>query len=202
MAKLDFYQILELQRDANDQDIKSAFRKLAKKYHPDRNQDDSSAEAKFKDVNEAYEVLKDPQKRAAYDQFGHAAFEGGGHGGGHGFGNEFSSSMSDIFDDLFGDFMGGGGRGGGRRGSGRERGSDLRYNMEISLSEAFEGKSAKIRVPSSVRCDTCSGSGAKSGTSPSRCHTCGGMGKVRARFLNNRYVDLKGPVRTGIFTSL
>ncbi len=177
MAKRDYYETLEIQRNASDEDVKSAFRKLAKKYHPDRNQDDDSAEAKFKAVNEAYEVLKDSQKRAAYDQFGHAAFDGGP--GGHGFGNDFSSSMSDIFDDLFGDFMGGG-RPGGRRGTGRERGSDLRYNMEISLSDAFKGKSAKITVPSSVSCETCSGSGAKAGTSPTRCQTCGGMGKVRA----------------------
>ena len=181
MAKRDYYELLGLARDANDQEIKSAFRKLAKKYHPDRNQGDDDAEKNFKAINEAYEVLKDPQKRSAYNQFGHAAFEGGvGAGGGqHGFGNEFSSSMSEIFDDLFGDMMGGG-QHPGRQGSGRERGSDLRYNMEINLLDAFKGKSAQIRVPSSVTCDTCSGSGAKAGTSPSRCQTCGGMGKVRA----------------------
>jgi len=181
MAKRDLYEILGLSRDASDQDIKSAFRKSAKKFHPDQNQGDDGAEQKFKEVNAAYEVLKDPQKRSAYDQFGHAAFENGGMGPGgpHGFGNEFSSSMSDIFDDLFGDFMGGGGQP-GRPGSGRERGSDLRYNMEISLLDAFKGKSAQIRVPSSVSCETCTGSGAKPGTSPSRCQTCNGMGKVRA----------------------
>ena len=181
MAKRDYYELLGLAREANDQEIKSAFRKLAKKYHPDRNQGDEEAEKNFKAINEAYEVLKDPQKRSAYNQYGHAAFEGGmaGGGGQHGFGNEFSSSMSEVFDDLFGDFMGGGPHP-GRQGSGRERGSDLRYNMEISLLDAFKGKSAQIRVPSSVTCETCSGSGAKAGTSPSRCQTCGGMGKVRA----------------------
>lgn len=174
MAKRDYYETLGLSRDADDAAIKGAYRKLAKEYHPDRNPGDDTAEHRFKEVSEAYEALKDPQRRAAYDQFGHAAFEGHGP---HGFGGDFSASMSDIFDDLFGEFMG------GRRGrprSGRDRGSDLRYNMEIELGEAFDGKTAQIRVPTSVTCETCSGSGARPGTSPSACRTCGGMGKVRA----------------------
>lgn len=176
MAKQDYYETLGVSRDADEAQIKSAFRNLAKELHPDRNPDDATAEQRFKEVNEAYEALKDPQRRAAYDQFGHAAFEGGGPGA-HGFGGDFSSSMSDIFDDLFGEFMGG--RRGQRR-SVRERGSDLRYNMEISLGEAFAGKTAQIRVPTSITCETCSGSGAKPGTSPVSCATCGGAGKVRA----------------------
>jgi molecular chaperone DnaJ len=178
MPKRDYYEILGLSRGASEQDIKSAFRRLAKDCHPDRNADDKSAEAKFKELNEAYEALRDPQKRAAYDQFGHAAFEGHGGRGAHGFGPDFASSMSDIFDDLFGEFMGGR-RGRGQR-TGRERGADLRYNMEITLPEAFAGKTAQIRVPTSVTCEACTGSGAKSGTQPSTCPTCGGAGKVRA----------------------
>ncbi len=179
MAKRDYYETLGVQRDADDAQIKSAFRQRAKELHPDRNPGDDSAEQSFKEVNEAYEALKDPQRRAAYDQFGHAAFEGGmgGPGGPHGFGGDFSASMSEIFDDLFGEFMG------GRRGrprTVRERGSDLRYNMEISLGDAFSGKTAQISVPTSITCETCSGSGAKPGTSPVQCRTCGGAGKVRA----------------------
>ncbi len=177
MAKRCYYEVLGVSRSADNGDFKSAYRKLAKEFHPDMNPDDSSAETKFREASEAYEVLKDPQKRAAYDQFGHAAFEGGG-GGGPGFGPDFSSSMSDIFDDLFGEFMGG--RRTTGRSNGRTRGSDLRYNMEISLSDAFNGKHAQIRVPTSVGCETCDGSGAKDGTEPSTCPTCQGMGKVRA----------------------
>ena len=176
MSKRDYYEVLGISRDADETEIKRAFRKLAKDYHPDRNQGDGTAEVRFKEVNEAYEALKDPQKRAAYDRFGHAAFDGG-MGGPQGFGADFSSSMSDIFDDLFGEFMG------GRRGRGRgshERGVDLRYNMEIGLGEAFAGKTAQIRVPGSVTCDQCSGSGAKPGTTASTCRTCGGAGRVRA----------------------
>lgn len=182
MAKRDYYEILGLARGAGDQDIKSAFRKMAKEHHPDRNAGEKAAEQKFKELNEAYEVLKDPQKRAAYDQFGHAAFEGG-RGGPGGFGPDFASSMSDIFDDLFGEFMGGrrGGGGGGRgQRSGRERGADIRYNMDITLQEAFSGKQAQIRVPTSIGCETCSGTGAKVGTKPTTCPTCAGAGKVRA----------------------
>jgi len=180
MAKRDYYDVLGLKRGASDAEIKSAFRRLAKELHPDRNPDDKTSEQKFKEINEAYEVLKDEQKRAAYDQFGHAAFEGGrGPGGPGGFGPDFSSSMSDIFDDLFGEFMGGR-RGGGRQRTARERGADLRYNMEITLAEAFVGKQAQIRVPTSISCETCSGSGARAGSRPTTCQTCGGAGKVRA----------------------
>lgn len=177
MSKRCYYETLSVSREATEKDLKSAYRKLAKEYHPDMNPGDSDSEHKFREASEAYEVLKDPQKRAAYDQYGHAAFENGQ--GGPGFGPEFASSMSDIFDDLFGEFMGGR-RGGGGRTGGRERGSDLRYNMDITLSEAYNGKHAEIRVPTSVTCETCAGSGAKAGTEPSNCPTCGGAGKVRA----------------------
>ncbi|MEQ8746420.1 molecular chaperone DnaJ [Pyruvatibacter sp.] len=186
MAKRDFYEILGVERTADAAALKSAYRQLAKKFHPDQNRDNPDAEAKFKELNEAYDALKDPQSRAAYDRFGHQAFENGSPGGpgapgGPGFGQDFASSMSDIFDDLFGEFMGGQGqRGGGRRSGGRTRGADLRYNMEVSLTEAYEGKTAQIRVPTAVACDTCSGSGAKKGTSPSTCGMCQGAGKVRA----------------------
>jgi molecular chaperone DnaJ len=185
MAKRDFYEILGVPRDADSAALKSAFRKQAKKYHPDQNQDNPDAEAKFKDLNEASDALQDPQSRAAYDRFGHQAFENGSPGGpggpgGPGFGQDFASSMSDIFDDLFGEFVGGQRGGGGRRGGGRTRGADLRYNMEISLDEAHEGKTAQIKVPTAVSCETCSGSGAKPGTSPSTCGMCHGAGKVRA----------------------
>lgn len=180
MAKRDYYEVLGVSRGASEQDLKSAFRKLAKECHPDRNPDDKGAEIRFKEINEAYEALKDPQKRAAYDQFGHATFDGGGRGGAGGFGPDFASSMEDIFENFFGEFMGGR-RGGGQRGrTSRERGADLRYNMEITLQEAFTGKTAQIRVPTSVVCETCTGSGAKTGTKPTACSTCGGMGKVRA----------------------
>ena len=188
MAKRDFYEVLGVGKSADEKDLKAAYRKLAKLFHPDANPGDKTAEAKFKEINEAYDVLKDPQKKAAYDRFGHQAFENGGGGrgpGGAGFGPEFNSSMSDIFEDLFGDFMGGGGRGrrgaGGRGGTGAARGADLRYNMDISLTEAFTGKTAQIRVPSSVSCDTCNGSGAKPGSSPKTCGTCGGQGAVRSQ---------------------
>ena len=180
MSKRDYYEVLGVPRDADEKALKSAFRKLAKQYHPDANPGDEKAEAKFKEIAEAYEVLKNSEHRAAYDRFGHAAFEGGaGPGGPGGFGPEFSSSMSDIFEDLFGEFMGGR-RGGGRRGSSASRGSDLRYNMEIGLTEAFSGKSAQIRVPTSVSCETCSGNGSKPGSQPSTCGTCNGAGAVRS----------------------
>jgi len=176
MSKRDYYEVLGLSRGASDKELKSAFRRLAKEHHPDYNQGDDGSEARFKEINEAYEVLKDPQKRAAYEQYGHAAFEGGG-GGPGGFGPEFASSMEDIFENFFGDFMGGRGQ---RGRPGHERGSDLRYNMEITLQDAYNGKTAEIVVPTSLGCETCSGTGAKPGSSPSTCSTCGGHGKVRA----------------------
>ena len=174
MAKADFYETLGVGRTADEKELKSAFRKMAMKYHPDKNPGDDEAEKKFKELNEAYETLKDPQKRAAYDRFGHAAFEqgGGGFGGGGGF--------SDIFEDIFGEMMGGGRGGRARSTGGRERGADLRYNMEISLEEAFTGKTAQIRVPTSITCDLCTGTGAKPGTKPTTCATCQGSGRVRA----------------------
>jgi len=170
MAKRDFYEVLGVTREADDGALKGAFRKLAMQFHPDRNGGDDTAEGKFKEINEAYEILRDPQKRAAYDRFGHRAFESGGGGGAAaGF-----SSFSDIFDEFFGGF------GGGQRRSSRERGSDLRYNLEITLEEAFAGKTVEIEVPTSVTCDLCSGNGAKPGTSPTTCPTCRGAGRVRA----------------------
>ena len=185
MSKRDYYEVLGVQRAATEQDLKAAFRKSAMVHHPDKNPGDKEAEKKFKELGEAYEVLKDPQKRSAYDQFGHAAFENGrgGQGGQGGFGPDFASSMSDIFDDLFGEFMGGRGgpRGRGQgRGATRERGADIRYQMDIALGEAYTGKQAQIRVPTSVGCEKCAGSGAKPGTKPSACPTCAGQGKVRA----------------------
>src|SRR2546429_9618802 len=143
------------------------------KWHPDRNPGDKSCEVRFKETNEAYGILKDPDKRAAYDRFGHAAFEHAGPGAAGGFG-DVASAFADIFDDLFG--MGGGRRG---RAGGRERGADLRYNMEITLEEAYSGKSAQVRIPASVTCEACSGSGAKAGSKPKTCATCGGAGKGR-----------------------
>jgi molecular chaperone DnaJ len=184
MAKRDYYEVLGVHKGADDKELKGAYRKLAKQYHPDANSGDKSAEHKFKEISEAYDVLKDPQKKAAYDRFGHAAFEGGmggRPGPGAGFGPEFTSSMSDIFEDLFGEFMGGGrGRGRAGRGSAAARGSDLRYNMEITLTEAFTGKTAQIRVPTATTCEICKGTGAKLGSSPKSCGTCGGLGAVRA----------------------
>ena len=174
MSKADYYETLGVSNGVDDKALKSAFRKKAMQFHPDRNPDNPDAEARFKEVNEAYEVLKDAEKRAAYDRYGHAAFEQGGMG--QGFGNDFGTSMHDIFEDIFGDMMGGG-RG---RSRGRERGADLRYNLEVTLEECFHGKAAEIEVPTSVTCGTCSGSGAKAGTAPKPCRTCGGMGKVRA----------------------
>jgi molecular chaperone DnaJ len=181
LAKRDFYEVLGVQRGADGAGLKSAYRKLAMQFHPDRNPGDSEAEHRFKEINEAYDTLKDPQKRAAYDRFGHAAFENGGMGRGpHGFGPDFASSMSDMFEDIFGDFMGGGA---GRRSGGnaaRLRGSDLRYNLEITLEEAFAGRTVEIDVPTLVTCATCDGSGAKPGTGTHTCRQCNGYGKVRA----------------------
>ena len=175
MSKRDYYEVLGVSRTCTEAELKAAFRKLAMQHHPDRNPGDAECEHKFKELNEAYDVLKDGDKRAAYDRFGHAAFEQGGMGGGHGFSADFGSAFADIFEGIFG--MPGGGRGG--RSSGRERGSDLRYNMEITLEDAFEGKTAQVRIPTSVTCEACSGSGAKAGTKPTACSTCGGMGKIR-----------------------
>lgn len=177
MAKADFYEILGVAKSADEKELKSAFRKMAMKYHPDKNPGDAEAEQKFKELNEAYETLKDPQKRAAYDRYGHAAFEQGGMGGGGGFGGA-QGGFSDIFEDIFGEMMGGGRA--RRSAGGRERGADLRYNMEISLEEAYNGKTAQIRVPTSITCDVCTGSGAKPGTQPKTCGTCQGSGRVRA----------------------
>ncbi|KPK55680.1 MAG: molecular chaperone DnaJ [Thiotrichales bacterium SG8_50] len=175
MSKKDYYETLGVARNASDAELKKAYRKLAMKYHPDRNPDDKEAEAKFKEAKEAHEVLSDPQKRAAYDQFGHAGVDpsmggGGGPGGG--------ASFSDIFGDVFGDIFGGaaGGQGGGTR---AYRGADLRYTLELGLEEAVKGTDVKIRVPAAETCETCDGSGAKKGTSASTCETCGGHGQVR-----------------------
>lgn len=176
MAKQCYYELLGVARDADEKVIKSAFRKLAMQYHPDRNPDNAEAEVKFKECTEAYERLKNPDSRAAYDRYGHAAFENGAGGPAGGFHGDFGASFSDIFDDLFGDIMGQGRR---RRG-GVERGSDLRYNMEITLGDAYTGKAAEIEVPTALGCETCGGNGAEPGTSPSPCETCGGVGKVRA----------------------
>src|SRR5271169_3595533 len=171
-TKRCYYETLEVDRTADESRLKAAFRKLAMKWHPDKNPGDATSEIRFKEINEAYEVLKDGEKRAAYDRFGHAAFEQGT-GGGPGFGAGFASSFSDIFEDLFG-MAGQRGRGGGR-----ERGADLRYNMEISLEEAYLGKTAQIEIPVSVTCESCSGTGAKAGTKPKTCSMCGGQGRVR-----------------------
>jgi molecular chaperone DnaJ len=175
MSKADFYETLGVGKGASDAEMKAAFRKAAMQHHPDRNPGDKAAEHKFKEINEAYQVLTDTQKRAAYDRFGHAAFEqGNGAGGGDGFG----ASMSDIFEDLFGGMMGGARQ---RSRDGRERGSDLRYNMEITLEEAYGGKAATVKIPTSVACEACSGSGARAGSKPKTCSTCAGHGRVRAQ---------------------
>ena len=184
MAKRDYYDLLGLNRSASEAEIKNAYRQMAKQHHPDRNPGDKAAESRFKEVNEAYEVLRDPQKKAAYDQFGHQAFEAGmagGRGGAAGAGFDFTS-FADVFDDLFGDFMGNGAGGrarGGRGGS--ARGADLRYNLTITLEEAFAGKRAQIRVPTAVACESCSGSGSESGSEPVGCPTCRGAGRVRSQ---------------------
>ena len=172
MSKRDYYEVLGLQKNASEAEIKKAFKRMAMKYHPDRNPDNKEAEDKFKECKEAYEVLSDSQKRAAYDQFGHAGVDGstgGGFGGG-------GASFSDIFGDVFGDIFGGGRGAGGSR---ARRGADLRYNLELSLEEAVGGTTVKIRVPTAVPCTTCDGSGAKKGSSPKTCNTCNGVGQVR-----------------------
>jgi len=172
MSKRDFYETLGVSKTASDAELKSAFRKAAMQCHPDRHPGDKQAETRFKELNEAYQHLSDAQKRAAYDRYGHAAFDQSGMNDG------FAASMSDIFDDLFGDMMGGRR---GRQSSGRERGADLRYNLEITLEEAFHGKTATIRMPTSVTCEACGGSGARAGSKPVTCKTCGGHGRVRAQ---------------------
>ena len=185
MAKRDYYEVLGVARDAGEEDLKKAYRKLAMKYHPDRNQGDKDAEAKFKELNEAYDVLKDAEKRAAYDRFGHAAFEagggpgGGGPGGFPGGGNPFGGAFEDIFEEMFGGLRGG--RGGGRGPVGR--GADLRQGIEISLEEAFAGAKKTVRVPSSVACEACKGTGSEglAAQASQTCGTCGGAGKVRAQ---------------------
>src|SRR5712675_130641 len=174
MAKQDFYDILGVSRSANADELKRAYRKLAMQYHPDRNPGDQSAEHKFKDINEAYDVLKDEQKRAAYDRFGHAAFENGSRGPGD-FAGGFSGGFADIFEEMFGAM------GGRRTQAGPSRGSDLRYNLEVSLEDAFRGKQTTIRVATFAHCDACKGSGAEPGTRPSNCRTCHGHGRVRAQ---------------------
>lgn len=185
MSKRDYYDVLGVAKGASADEIKKAFRGKAKELHPDRNSDNPDAESQFKEANEAYEVLKDGEKKAAYDRFGHAAFEGGMGGGGQrpgqGFGSgDFSSAFSDVFEDLFGDFVGGGG--GGRQGGRRAaRGSDLRYNLRISLEDAYNSLQKTINVPTAVSCSVCDGTGAEGGVEPATCPTCSGMGKVRAQ---------------------
>lgn len=182
MSKRDYYDVLGVAKGANADELKRAYRTKAKDLHPDRNKDKPESEAQFKEVNEAYEVLKDADKKAAYDRFGHAAFEGGmgggGHNGGARGGADFASAFSDVFDDLFGDFMGGQRGGGGQRAA---RGSDLRYNLRVTLEDTYAGLQKTITVPSSVQCTACSGSGAEGGSEPTTCPTCSGMGKVRAQ---------------------
>lgn len=183
MAKPDFYETLGVGKTASKDDLKKAYRKLAMQYHPDRNAGDAEAERRFKEVNEAYDVLKDDQKRAAYDRFGHGAFEGGMGGGGAGpgaAGFDFSGSFADIFEDLFGGAGAGAARG-GRAGGANTRGADLRYNLSISLEDAFKGAQKTITITTSVICDSCEGSGGEAGSKPTTCHTCGGAGKVRAQ---------------------
>src|SRR5437868_1084365 len=184
MAKRDYYTVLGLNRDASEEDIKKAYRKLAMKFHPDRNPDDKTTEEKFKEAKEAYEVLTDAKKRAAYDQFGHAGVDaaaGFGAAGARGFGGpEGFGGFADAFGDIFGEIFGGAGPGGARgRGNGVYRGADLRYNLELSLEDAARGTEAKIRIPAMEQCETCHGSGAKPGTQPKQCPACGGRGEVR-----------------------
>jgi molecular chaperone DnaJ len=182
MSKKDYYDILGVTKKATPEEIKKAYRSLAMKYHPDRNQGDKTAEAKFKEASEAYQVLSDPKKKSSYDQFGHSAFEGGTGGpGGFDFGGFESGAFSDIFDDFFGDFMGSG-RGGSRSKKSRSnRGSDLKINLEITLEEAYLGKKQTINLSSNEKCEKCSGGGAEPGSKPKKCSTCNGHGKVRTQ---------------------
>ncbi|MCK0122038.1 molecular chaperone DnaJ [Loktanella sp. F6476L] len=185
MAKRDYYETLGVSKGASEAEIKKAYRTKAKELHPDRNSDNPNAEAQFKEANEAYDVLKNAEKKAAYDRYGHAAFEGGMGGGGGGGGprgggqGDFASAFSDVFDDLFGDMMGGRGGGGGRARA--QRGNDLRYNLRINLEDAFKGMQKTVNVPTAVGCDECNGTGAEGGSEPVTCPTCSGMGKVRAQ---------------------
>jgi molecular chaperone DnaJ len=172
MSKRCYYETLGVSRTVSEVELKGAYRKLAMQWHPDRNPGDKDCEHKFKEINEAYDVLKDGDRRAAYDRFGHAAFENGNGAGAAGFGADFGSAFSDIFEGIFG-------MAGARRASGRERGADLRYNMEITLEEAYAGRTAEVRIPTSVTCETCSGTGAKPGSKPKVCPHCGGAGKIR-----------------------
>jgi len=176
MSKRDYYEVLGVSKGASERDIKKAYKRLAMKLHPDRNQGDKGKEEEFKEVKEAYEILTDDQKRAAYDQYGHAAFEQGGHGGGGGFGGGFGGAQD--FGDIFGDIFGGG-RGG--RQQRQQRGSDLRYNLDLTLEEAVKGKTLEIKVPTYVSCEPCDGTGAKKGTSVKTCGTCHGHGQVQMR---------------------
>lgn len=178
MSKRDYYEVLGVEREADQKEVKKAYRRLAQKYHPDRNPDDDTAAEKFREVSEAYEVLADNEKRAAYDQFGHAGVDGqaGGFGGG-GFGGAGAGGFSDIFGDVFGDIFGGGG--GRRNPNAPQRGSDLRYNLELDLEDAVAGTTVDIRVPRHVPCDHCDGNGAEPGSSKETCPTCHGMGQVR-----------------------
>ncbi len=178
-TEVDFYELLGVSRDADGAAVKSAYRKMAMKYHPDRNPGDAEAEARFKACSAAYEVLKDPQKRAAYDRYGHDAFQQGMGGGGAGGGADFSD-LGDIFETIFGSAFGGGGGGGAGRARPR-RGADLRYDMQVSLEEAFHGKDTEITVEVAATCDTCEGTGAEPGTGKRRCDLCHGHGKVRAQ---------------------
>jgi len=175
MSKRDYYEVLGVEKGASAAEMKKAYRRLAMKYHPDRNPDDAEADEKFKEAQEAYEILKSDEKRARYDQFGHAGVQGGPGGGGYGGGG---ADINDIFGDVFGDIFGGGRRGGGA-GQRVYRGDDLQYNLEITLEEAVGGVSTEIRIPNLVACEVCDGSGAKRGTSPSQCQTCNGVGQVR-----------------------
>ncbi|MEZ5525397.1 MAG: molecular chaperone DnaJ [Pseudomonadales bacterium] len=172
MSKRDYYEVLGVSKDADSKEVKKAYRRLAMKYHPDRNPDDKSAESHFKEVNEAYEILSDGEKRAAYDQFGHAGVDPNA-GGGHGFGG--GASFSDVFGDVFGDIFGGG----GRQRSHVQRGADLGYSLDLDLEDAVKGTQVKIKVPSMVGCGECDGSGAAKGSQPEDCPTCGGVGQVR-----------------------
>jgi len=180
MAQRDYYEVLGVKKDAGEAEIKKAYRRLAMKYHPDRNPDNNEAEHHFKEAKEAYEVLSDGQKRAAYDQFGHAGVQGQGAGGRGGFGGGFggAEAFSDIFGDMFGDIFGGGRRG-GRGGQRVYRGADLRYELALDLEQAVFGDSVTVKVPTLTRCDVCEGSGAKQGSKAQACPTCGGQGQVR-----------------------